>query len=298
MRYSYEKYRNLETFLNPSHLNTSKELFSIPLSNNCKGLEEKDGDISFTSKCFKCNFCAFGDLKDKYKEFTNSSIDDSYFFKGALINLPNTTKLNNPINNLEVLTEKGERSRIQKWEMGILKNILGDNFKTSEEIPIPSDSNDRPGRVDIGIYNKNNEVVLVETKTTLEDALNDERFVDQFHKYHNAISMSEFDGKSLLCLSIGGKESDLLPPSIDGILDTGFKKTRLYQLLQNEGSRIPLISAAAFWCLSTMYINGNLSNVTELLFDVFSNNSNIALLSGGIVRLNSHNNYEIIPLSY
>ncbi len=296
MEYSYEKYSDIIDFLKPEKKTNKPKLFSIPFSNQCKGLASHQGEVIFTSKCFQCNFCAFGELSEQYKNHINYPLNDSNFFKGDLIKLPTASKLQNPLHSLQTFTEREERKRIQKWEMGILKNILGDNFKTSEEIPAPSEKTDRPGRVDIGIYNKKNEVILVETKTTLDDTLNDERFVDQFSKYHTAIQKSKFQGNYLLCISIGGEEEDLLPPGLILENDIANKRNRLYNLLYNEGDRIPLISAAAIWCLSTLYFNKNIHDISAKLINVFSDQSNIALLSCGVIKRKGINSYEIIHL--
>ncbi|MCT6849468.1 hypothetical protein HMPREF3058_08205 [Staphylococcus sp. HMSC068G11] len=294
MRYSFNKYKNITDFLNPNKIVNKSIPFSIPVSGKCKGVIEKNGELQFTSKCFLCNFCAFGELSKEYKEKINNLYSNYNFFEKKLADLPVVSSFTNPINSLQTFTEIEERQRIQKWEMGILKNILGDNFKTSEEIPAPSDITDRPGRVDVGIYNKKNEVVLIETKTTLDDALNDERFVEQFSKYNDAIKNSNFNGDYLLCISIGGDEKNLLPP---GFLeeDTGNKRSRLYTLLYNEGNRIPLISAAAIWCLSTLYIKEKVDDISTKLIQLFNDQSNIALLSCGIIKY-INGSYEIISL--
>ena len=131
-------------------------------------------------------------------------------------------------------------------------------------------------------------------KTVLDDALNDERFVEQFSKYNDAIKNSNFNGDYLLCISIGGDEKNLLPP---GFLeeDTGNKRSRLYTLLYNEGNRIPLISAAAIWCLSTLYIKEKVDDISTKLIQLFNDQSNIALLSCGIIKY-INGSYEIISL--
>jgi len=298
MIYSFQKYSNITSFLNPGEVSDVNKEFSIPMASECKGIKSNSqSEINFTPKCFKCNFCAFGELEEDYKRFINFPIDDSNYFNGELVDLPSASKLNNPTCSLETFTEKNERSRIQKWEMGILKNILGENYKISEEIMAPSNDDDRAGRIDIGVYNKNDEIILLETKTTLNDTLNDERFVAQFEKYHNSINASNFDGEYLLCLSIGGYEQELLPPGLSETADVGNKRARLYNLLNNKSKRIPMISANAIWCLSTMYINNNIDDIAKKLIQIFKDESNIALLSCGVIRFDKDNEkYEILPL--
>src|SRR5699024_11708566 len=97
MIYSFQKYSNITSFLNPGEVSDVNKEFSIPMASECKGIKSNSqSEINFTPKCFKCNFCAFGELEEDYKRFINFPIDDSNYFNGELVDLPSASKLNNP----------------------------------------------------------------------------------------------------------------------------------------------------------------------------------------------------------
>ena len=136
----------------------------------------------------------------------------------------------------------------------------------------------------------NGYLLAIETKTTLDDALADERFIEQYEKYTVEIEKS-IQNYTYLTL-IGGKESDLLPP--DNKYCTGRigdKTARFYKKIVKNG--IKFISANAILCISSKFLCGNDKFACDkILPEIFSDVNCIGLLSCGKI-MKDNNKYYI-----
>lgn len=278
MIYEYYKYKSIKDFISGRHGKNNLIQYSLPFG-NCRGIStNSDDSLIFNSKCFNCNFCAFGELSSLYHTPMFPTINS--FFSGEIIEIPSAKLImNNPYKHFNVFTSEQETKNIQPWVAGILGNICSTPNRVGMEIPAHNELFDRNGRIDVGIYT-NSYTILIETKTTLEDALSDERFVEQHAKYSPCINELLNKENYLLAIVIGGAETDLLPQTDSRCTSSvGNKSNRFFRLLTEYN--IPVISANALWCLSHIKINTPSFSVENFLQNIFKDSSCIGLLSAG-----------------
>lgn len=283
------KYASVTDFINASS-DFDQINFSL-IINECTAVTKKQSDISINDTCFYCNFCYFGNLKSAYQkklEEIKLEYPSSKFFRGEMVKLPFARIfVNTPKNkNLATFTSYYETNRIQPWATAILQNCSNHPTITALEIPIQNDNTDRDGRIDIGAK-FNTTHLFLEAKTTLQDAMNDERFVEQYEKYIHTIGQCLSRDNFVLLLLIGGEEQSLHPPNnVHNLVDVGNLTKRFYQLVQTGNNRIPFISAAALWALSIRYIEDPTFNMINLIHKTFSDLSVFGLLTSGKVIKN------------
>lgn len=288
MIYTYRKYKDIKNFVenNPK---TKKDV-EFTILNICNGLSLPD--YSFTNKCFACLFCYFSnpDIQKKFKEFWGYDFISTYAdtaFKSTPIKLPISKRaLKNPFSTLEAFTKTDETKNIQPWATGIVNNCCSLENRISMEVPVFNDKYNRNGRLDIcSITDKH--LLVMESKTTLDDALSDERFVEQRYKYIEEIEKSTNDYTYLTLF--GGTETDLYPKSSKYCTGASGNKTeRFYKLILDHN--IKFISAEALWLMVCKFITyGKDFAWDTFLLDIFRNKKNIGLVSAGVIRINSDN---------
>ncbi len=280
MIYNYKKYKNIDDFVNNIPKSIRNEQYTI--LHKCSGLDIKTR--TFNSNCFACLFCVVNDKELQDLLVNNRGLDfiasiSRKAFDEEIIDSPKTLSgLKHPYNSFERFTSVDETTNIQPWVAGIISNTCSCSNRVSMEIPIFNLDYDRNGRLDVGIM-CNNYLIAIETKTTLDDALADERFIEQYHKYTIEIEKS-IKQYTYLTL-IGGRESDLLPiqdSHCTGII--GDKTSRFYSKI--DKNRIKFISANALLCICAKFLAGNEDFACDkILSKVFKDENCIGLLSCG-----------------
>ena len=163
--------------------------------------------------------------------------------------------------------------------------------RISMEVPVFNMDYDRNGRLDICSMT-DTDLLTMESKTSLDDALKNERFIEQRYKYTVEIEKSVSNYTYLTLF--GGKETDLFPissPYCSGKI--GGKAERFYSIVINN--KIPFISATALWCLCCRYlVYGDKYAWDAFLKDTFSTPDCIGLLSAGKV-IYDNGNISITP---
>lgn len=285
MIYEYYKYKNIESFIKNQPSNKNSKEYTVLFK--CDALDEKQGKrYEFKNNCFGCLFCILesNDLKEKYfNHFDEDEIKDKAkaAFKGRLVNPPSAKyQLRNPFKSLEHFTKISETENIQPWAAGLLNHSTSNENRIGMEINVPNELYKRDGRLDICAITEEYLMVL-ESKVSLEEALKDERFIEQYEKYYSEINKAS--DKFLLAVLIGGKETDLLPSEHQQCTGrVGDISKRFYNIIDNY--RIPFISANALWCLTLKYIiNGDNYSWDKFIPQVFSDENCIGLLSAGKV---------------
>ena len=295
MIFEYKKYKDINDFVFNRPKSKNNEKYTI--LQKCKGLE-KDY-INYNDNCFGCLFCAISNQKQlellkkaRGEEFITKVAKES--FKGIPIEAPKTLRgLKHPYMSLEKFTEVNETTNIQPWAAGLLEKMSFKESRVSMEIPVFNNDYDRNGRLDIGII-ADDEFLAIESKTSLDDALKDERFVEQHIKYTIEIEKST---KNYIYLTLfGGKETDLFPENNTYCTGKiGDKTKRFYKILSENN--IQFITANALWCLCCKYIEyGTKYSWDNIIKDIFKNQDCIGLLSAGIVK-KSEKDYVIEPLA-
>lgn len=280
MIYEYKKYDNINDFINMiSSKNISNE---YTILNKCNGFDFKKKQ--YTNECFVCLFCIFSNnLDNRFYKYCNSSIIKKYadnMFCGIPITPPSAKNLLNcKYKSLEEFTSVDETSNIQPWIAGILQNMCDTECRIGLEIPVFNNKYDRNGRLDICAINNNEKLLIIETKTTLDDALKDERFIEQQNKYTEEIR--KFSNNYIYLTAFGGKETDLFP--IDNKYCTGVignKTLRFYNFV--EESNIRFISANAIWGTCCNYlIYGKQYSWDNFICNLFNDKNCVGLLSAG-----------------
>ncbi len=296
MIYNYKKYKDIDAFVKNIPKNQTNHSYTI--LHKCNGLDMSNSSPEFTKYCFGCLFCILNneELKSKFIEFWGTDIIENTArnaFLGNKIDIPVAKKqLKNPTKNLESFTSIDETSNIQPWAAGVLNSICSTDNRIGMEVPVFHPDYDRNGRLDICSINEH-KLIIMESKTTLDDALSDERFVEQHKKYTEVIDNST--NKYVYITLIGGSETDLFPttsPYCTGKI--GGKTERFYNLLGNNS--IKFISANALWALACKYCTFGTDYCWDtFLYPLFEEECTIGLLSSGKVVKND-NEYIITSL--
>lgn len=293
MIYKYRKYKDIDAFINNAPKTVKDEDYSILFK--CNGLDYQTG--SFTNKCFGCLFCVFDNPQILHKfeaKWGNDFIKDyaRKSFSGNPVLLPNAKQcIKNPIKNLEFFTGVDETTNIQPWASGLINHMCTKSNRISMEVPVFNMDYDRNGRLDICSMT-DSDLIVMEAKISLDDALKDERFVEQRYKY--PIEIAKSTSYYTYLTLFGGKETDLFPsssPFCSGKI--GGKSDRFYSVIIDN--TIPFISATALWCLCCRFlVFGNPYAWDIFLKETFSNTDCIGLLSAGKV-MNNNGSISIVP---
>lgn len=282
MIYKYRKYKDIDSFVSNTPKTQKDEDYSILFK--CNGFDYQKN--CFTPKCFGCLFCVFEnpDMMTKFKELWGEDFIASYAeksFRGSPVILPNAKQsLKNPVKNLELFTGVDETSNIQPWASGIINHMCTKANRIGMEVPVFNMDYERNGRLDICSMT-DTDLLTMESKISLDDALKDERFIEQRYKYTIEIEKSTSNYTYLTLF--GGKETDLFPissPYCSGKI--GGKSERFYSIVINN--EIPFLSATALWCLCCRFLTAGSSYAWDtFLKDSFSDPECIGLLSAGKV---------------
>jgi len=280
MIYKFKKYQNVDNFVsNAPSSNIDKEYTII---NECNGFNIQSN--SFNERCFGCLFCVWEnpEIMHKFTEYWGNDFISSYSqkaFQGNPIEPPSAKLLlKNPYKNLEFFTKTKETSNIQPWASGIVNHMCKENNRISMEVPVLNPDYDRNGRLDICSIT-NTTLLTMESKISLEDALKDERFIEQRYKYISEIEKST--NNYIYLTLLGGEETDLLPPNSPHCSGKIGKKTERFYSIVTE-NYIPFISATALWCLCCRYITYGTDYAWDtFLVETFKNPKCIGLLSAG-----------------
>lgn len=286
MVYKYKKYKSLEDFIKNSPKTSYDENYTI--IHKCKGLDIKTS--IFNNNCFQCLFCL--NSQEQIQKFLKYVENDNYFYESmektfnlAPIKSPMAMHgLSHKYKSLDSFTSVEETSNIQPWAAGILYNSSSKPCRIGMEIPVLNNKYDRNGRLDIGLITDNG-FIAIESKISLDDALKDERFVEQYVKYTEEIK--KYTNNFVYLTLLGGKETDLYPITnqyCSGLI--GNKTKRFYKMIIDNN--IKFISATALWCLCVNNMANKNNYCDKNLQDIFSDNSCIGLVSAGkIVKKNN-----------
>lgn len=293
MIYKYRKYKDIDSFVKNIPKTKKDEDYTIIFK--CNGFDYQSG--KFTKKCFGCLFCLLEDpeMLKKFNYLWGADFIKEYAdktFKGTPVVLPNAKlTIKNPIKNLELFTGVDETTNIQPWASGLIYHMCTKPNRISMEVPVFNMDYDRNGRLDICSMT-NTDLLAMESKISLDDALKDERFIEQRYKY--TIEIEKSTSKYTYLTLFGGKETDLFPissPYCSGKI--GGKSERFYSIVIEN--KIPFISAAALWGLCCRYITYGSDYAWDVfLKNTFSDSDCIGLLSAGKV-MNSNRKISIIP---
>lgn len=294
------KYASVENFI-LDNANYRNEKFSL-IMNVCNAVKQEGAFFNIDNKCFYCNFCYFDELLPSYRE-KFEDIKTKYpsisFFKEEMINLPNSKFfIENPQNmNLYTFTSIEETKRIQLWATALLTNCSSEEVITAIEIPAPNELFDRNGRIDIGAKSRE-KFMFIEAKTTLSDAMVDERFVEQHSKYSPTIKKYLLPDDFTLLILIGGREDILHPPgSVYNKVDIGNLSNRFYKLIGDSPDKIPFISAPALWALSVKYMEDKSFDIITFLDNLFSEKNVYGLLTSGKI-VKAGDEYKVVNITF
>lgn len=284
MKYGFEKYKDIDAFVKNKPKGGARYYFTI--LHECRGLVLGGEGPEFMPQCFGCLFCVFNDaeVKKAFLDFWGDGVIKNLAdtaFLGDKVDMPSAKKqIRNRIKNIEEFTASSETSHIQPWAAGILKNVCREKTRIGLEVPVFNRGYERNGRLDICALAAE-KLLILESKTTLDDALADERFVEQQVKYTEVIEKSTSDYVYLTL--IGGTETDLFPISSPYCTGTAGEKThRFYSLLENNGIRF--ISANAILAMACKFCAGNDGYGWDaFLYPLFKDSSVIGLVSAGKV---------------
>lgn len=292
MIYKYYKYNNISDFIIGKHKNIQEQYTIINLCDGIISDSER-----FNDKCFGCLFCYFCKSEIQFnfnnffgKEFIKNFAEKAFHLEK--IKMPTSKGVIKKIKNLEDFTSKDETKKIQPWATLLVNKICSTKNEVSMEVPILVQSQ-RYGRLDVCALTDDKQLLVMESKINLDDALRDERFVEQQKKYVEEIKTHT---SNFLYLTIfGGNETDLLPCDNEyctGVI--GNKSKRFYDLI--KGNNIKFISANALWLLACKFISyGEEYSWNIFLPKIFNNSSTLGLVSLGLIQ-NINGRIQIIKI--
>lgn len=282
MIYKYRKYKDIDSFVNNIAKTRIDEDYTILFK--CNGYDYSKSE--FTDRCFGCMFCIFSDpaIKTKFESVWGADFYKKYSdmaFDGKPVTVPNAKlSMKNKTKNLELFTGIDETTNIQPWASGLVNHMCTKSNRIGMEVPVFNLDYDRNGRLDICSIT-DTDLLTMESKISLVDALNDERFIEQRYKYTVEIEKSTSNYTYLTLF--GGKETDLFPPNspyCSGKI--GNMSERFYKIVIDNN--IPFISATALWCLCCRYMTyGNEYAWDNFIKECFEDPECIGLLSAGKV---------------
>ncbi|MBO5316649.1 MAG: hypothetical protein J6B48_09515 [Clostridia bacterium] len=278
----YKKYKGVAEFVkNEPERNSSKPFTII---HKCKGCTIVGDTPTLNNHCFGCLFCIIGnaELKKQFESlygWETIANMSSIAFSGAVMKPRFAQKgVRHPYTSIEKFTSVDETTNIQPWATGLLHHMCSKSNRIGMEVPIFHPDYDRNGRLDICSITEDH-LLVMESKTTLDDALSDERFVEQHTKYTEVINdiTNEYTYLTLL----GGNETDIYPKEHAFCTGTvGNKAERFHKLIIDNNIRV--ITANALWCLCCKYlVEGNEFAWDTFLINVFRDPNCIGLVSAG-----------------
>lgn len=293
MIYEYKKYKGIYEFVHGESLGKQGKQFTIV--NKCQGCSFVGGKPTLNSHCFGCLFCAIGNplLLEQIKEMFGSEFIQSaaaQSFRGVPVKPTITQKgIRHPYASLEKFTSVDESTNIQPWATGLLHYMCSKSNRISMEVPIFNYDYDRNGRLDICSITEDH-LLVMESKTTLHDALSDERFIEQHTKYTEVIN--EITDQYTYLTLMGGTETDVYPEDSPFCTGTvGRQAGRFHKMLCDNN--IQLITANALWCLCCKYLTeGDAFAWDTFLINVFRDPKCIGLVSAG--KMNVVNGNPVI----
>lgn len=187
----------------------------------------------------------------------------------------------------EDYTKTDEVGNIALWLLASLKYLSSGELRLGRELEINQQGNPRDGRLDV-VALRDDQALIIETKTDLKSLLNENRFTYQISGYTKECAkyMQEHlhSSNMTILLGIGGEETDMFPPNhkdcTTGAVG-GISKIFYDKILINN---IKFISANSIWSLvSYKYISKNNVDLFGLLKKIFSREGVVGLLTAGIV---------------
>lgn len=208
------------------------------------------------------------------------------FFKGRKVNLPINNSVESTYRSFEDYTSIKEEHHISLWACGALKYLSAEQSRIGKEIELVEDSNPRDGRLDVCILTDNN-LLICEAKTTIQDTLKDGRFRTRIPSYtretEKMLKQIQSQLKSKVVLLIGGGESPLFPLGHpDHMSDQHVMGEDFINKCVQSG--IQFVTANFLWCcLMKSLVTGNLISWDETLMKILDDDNVLGLTSAGMI---------------
>lgn len=169
------------------------------------------------------------------------------FFQGSNLVLPRNDALDSQYRSFEHWTQVNEVNHVSLWLLAAIRSLFGADLPSALEVEIPLPGEARPGRLDV-VARHGNQLVCLEAKTSIADAVKDRRFVEQVPKYRKEIlqtcvELGLDEMVPTVLLVTGGSEADLR--CSDGSLATTPVGQKLLEICAQHG--IKFITANAVW---------------------------------------------------
>ncbi len=226
---------------------------------------------------------------DKVDSFDSELFINS-IFSMEIVRPPYFTIIDSQIEKFtrfEDYTKTDEVGNIALWLLASLHYLSNDDLRLGKELEINQEGNPRDGRLDV-VALRNDQALIIETKTDLKSLLSENRFTYQITGYTKECAkyMQERLQSSdmTILLGIGGEETDIFPPNhkdcTTGAVG-GVSKIFYDKMLNNN---IKFISANSIWSLvAYKYISKKNIDLFGLLKKIFSKEGVVGLLTAGVV---------------
>lgn len=207
------------------------------------------------------------------------------FFKGTNLVLPKNSALDSKFISFEEWTSVNEVKHIALWLLAAFRGIYGKDLHSSLEVEIPLPGEDRPGRLDV-LARFPQELLCIEAKTSISDAVKDRRFIEQVPKYKKEIDNSCLElgipvTFSNIFVVVGGSEEDLRCEA--GSLESSAIGEKFLEMCSLH--KIKFVTANAIWqCLALKLVNESTSHdILTALRTLADSEDFIGLTSAGFI---------------
>lgn len=220
----------------------------------------------------------------------------SGMFCGRSVTIPNFNISSNSFNHysrFEDFTSRDEVRNLSLWSISCLKNLSFDkNVRLGKELEIIQNNNPRDGRLDV-VALCDEQFLVFEVKVGLSSLLKEGRYKYQIPAYvkecvnliKNDNYQNENNQRIDVILLIGGEETDVYPSEHPDCTtgQVGNISKIFYDSVKEYGFKF--LTANALWSI-TAYSEIMYTKIywTKIITELLSDDQNIGLVSGGVVR--------------
>lgn len=307
------KYSYLKNFMLDKKHERGVERHSVPITISCVKRQEnaRERFVVKDDVCINCLFCVFGCLGNKIliskkyhplnfcydikqEELDGMYVEVSKLFRGDFIQLPKVplSQLSVKYKSFEHFTSVKETENIAVWTANALKFLSSSmEPRVALEVGLQITERDRGGRLDVSLLNvKDNYLFVAETKVDFEHMMAESRYESQMVAYETELSKVPVYIKRAKFLVIGGKESDLLPSTLNGST-AGPKGKLFYDVLRKR--ELFFFSANALLALGLMKLYVSIKSYSlENLYKIMVDKRYVGILSSGVLTKEEN----LIPL--
>ena len=298
------KYSYLDHFINDKKHIKGIQRHSIPILIQCLKLEQNSESrfSAIEERCINFMFCVFGCIGNKILlnrkihpekfcyDISQEELDSLHsvaitLFQGDFIKLPRVplSQFKVKFKSFEDFTSVDETKNIAVWTANAMKYLSSSlEPRVALEVGLQIEQRDRGGRLDVSLLNlKDNFLFVAETKVDFNHMMAEGRYESQMVAYETELEQIPKSIRRAKFLVIGGRECDLLPPTLNGST-SGPRGKLFYKVLREHN--LFFFSANSLLALGLMKLYVSIKDYSlEALYPIMVSKQFLGILSSGII---------------